>query len=417
MTKTLEGIRSIEGFKLEGKRVFIRVDFNVPMQDGKITDETRIQAALPTIRYAIEKGAKIILASHFGRPKKPEDRETMSLEPIAERVMEILGKEIILVEDPRGEAPKALLAGLKPSQIVMLENLRFDEGEEGNDSEMANAIAEYTDIYINDAFGASHRAHMSIVALPNVIENKGLGFLMKKEIEMLDRVRFNPQHPYLAIMGGAKVSDKITVIEMLIDKVDAFIIGGAMSYTFLAAQGKPIGNSRVEKDKVKFASELLGRMEARGKKIYLPEDHVIVPEFTAVDKRKITKDAAIPEGWMGVDIGPKTRETYAKVISGAKTIFWNGPMGVFETSELAEGTFAVAKALAESTATTIVGGGDSAAAAHESGYADKMSHISTGGGASLEYLEGSKLPGIEALRPPKRSEAHGLQALKTGEEE
>lgn len=416
MTKTLEGIKSIEDFKLDGKRVFIRVDFNVPMQDGKITDETRIQAALPTIRYAIEKGAKIVLASHFGRPKKPEDRQTMSLEPVAERVMEILDKEIILVEDPRSEAPKALLAGLKPSQIVMLENLRFDEGEEGNDPEMANAIAEYTDIYINDAFGASHRAHMSIVALPNAVENKGLGFLMKKEIEMLDRVRFNPQHPYLAIMGGAKVSDKITVIEMLIDKVDAFIIGGAMSYTFLAAQGKPIGNSRVEKDKVKFAGDLLGRMEARGKKIYLPEDHVIVPEFTAVDKRKTTKDAAIPEGWMGVDIGPKTRETYAKVISNAKTVFWNGPMGVFETPELAEGTFAVAKALAESSATTIVGGGDSAAAAHESGYAEKMSHISTGGGASLEYLEGSKLPGIEALRPPKRSEAQGLQAFKTGEE-
>lgn len=417
MTKTLDGIRSIEDFKLEGKRVFIRVDFNVPMQDGKITDETRIQAAIPTIRYALEKGAKVILASHFGRPKTEADRKTMSLEPIAERVMEILDREIILVEDPRSEAPKALLAGLKPKQIVMLENLRFDEGEESNDLEMANSIAEYTDIYINDAFGASHRAHMSIVALPGVIENKGLGFLMKKEIEMLDQVRFNPQHPYLAIMGGAKVSDKITVIEMLIDKVDSFIIGGAMAYTFLAAQGVPVGTSRVEKDKVKFAGDLLARMDARGKKIYLPVDHVIVPEFTAVDKRKITQDASIEPGWMGVDIGPKTRELYAQVIAGAKTIFWNGPMGVFETAELAEGTFAVAKAMADSSATTIVGGGDSAAAAHESGYADKMSHISTGGGASLEYLEGAKLPGVEALRPPKRSEAQGLQAFKIEEEQ
>ncbi|MGE0761757.1 MAG: phosphoglycerate kinase [Bdellovibrionales bacterium] len=405
MAKTLEGIRSIENFQLEDKRLFIRVDFNVPMQDGKITDDTRIQAAMPTIRYAIEKGAKIILASHWGRPKTAADRKTMSLEPVADYLSQLVDKEVILVEEPSSDAPKALLAGLKPSQIVMLENLRFDEGEEANDREFASHMADYVDIYINDAFGASHRAHASIVALPQLLTQRGVGFLMKKEIEMLDKVRFDHESPYLAIMGGAKVSDKIDMIEMLIDRVDSLMIGGAMAYTFLAAKGLPIGASRLEKDKVKFAGDLISRMDARGKKLLLPMDHLIVSSFDDVASRKTTKDAAIPEGWMAVDIGPQTIESFSQEVARCKTIFWNGPMGVFEKPEYASGSFSLAKALAENTkATTIVGGGDSAAAANESGYGDRLSHISTGGGASLEYLQGEKLPGIEALRAPKRSE-------------
>lgn len=406
MAKTLDGIKSIENFQLEDKRLFLRVDFNVPIKDGQITDDTRIQAAFPTLKYAIEKGAKIVLASHLGRPKKPEDRKRMSMEPVAHHLTELLHKEVILVDEPSSEAPKALLAGLKPSQIILLENLRFDEGEESNSREFAQCLADYTDVYINDAFGASHRAHASIAALPSLVAQRGIGFLMKKEIEMLDRVRFDHENPYVAIMGGAKVSDKIDIIEMLVDQVDSLIVGGAMAYTFLAAKKLSIGQSLIEKDKVKFAGELIQRMEARGKKLLLPVDHVVVPSFEKVTERRTTEGDAISEGWMGVDIGPKTLNLFAQEIARARTVFWNGPMGVFETKELSDGTFGVAKAMAENTAAmTIVGGGDSAAAANASGYANQMSHISTGGGASLEYLQGEKLPGIEALREPKRSEA------------
>lgn len=406
MAKTLDGIKSIENFQLEDKRLFLRVDFNVPIKDGQITDDTRIQAAFPTLKYAIEKGAKIVLASHLGRPKKPEDRKRMSMEPVAHHLTELLHKEVILVDEPSSEAPKALLAGLKPSQIILLENLRFDEGEESNSREFAQCLADYTDVYINDAFGASHRAHASIAALPSLVAQRGIGFLMKKEIEMLDRVRFDHENPYVAIMGGAKVSDKIDIIEMLVDQVDSLIVGGAMAYTFLAAKKLSIGQSLIEKDRVKFAGELIQRMEARGKKLLLPVDHVVVPSFEKVTERRTTEGDAISEGWMGVDIGPKTLNLFVQEIARARTVFWNGPMGVFETKELSDGTFGVAKAMAENTAAmTIVGGGDSAAAANASGYANQMSHISTGGGASLEYLQGEKLPGIEALREPKRSEA------------
>lgn len=405
MPKTLDGIKSIEQFELEDKRLFLRLDLNVPLNDdGSIADETRIRAALPTLQYAIDKGAKIVLASHLGRPKKPEDRAKNSLEPIADRLNELLDKEIMLVEEPASDAPKALLAGLKPSQIILLENLRFDPREEKNDREFAQRIASYTDIYINDAFGASHRAHASIVALPELIEKKGIGFLMKKEIEMLDKIRFDPDPPFLAILGGAKVSDKIEVIEHMLDSAQAILIGGAMAYTFLSAQGTSTGLSLVEKDKIKLARDILDRVQMRAKKFLLPVDHVIVKSLKEPATRKVTEGAAIPEGWMGVDIGPKTRALFAAEIGKAKTIFWNGPMGVFEVPELAEGTFAIAKAVADSNAISVVGGGDSAAAAEASGLADKFSHISTGGGASLEYLEGAKLPGLEAVRAPKRSE-------------
>lgn len=403
-SKTLEGIKSIEDFQLEDKRLFLRLDLNVPLADGKVSDDTRIRAAMPTIRYAIDKGAKIILASHLGRPKGPQDRDKYSLEPVASYLNDALQKEIILVEEPRGHATKALLAGLKPSQIIMLENLRFDPGEEKNDREFAQALASFTDIYINDAFGASHRAHASIVALPELVSKHGLGFLMRKEIEMLDSVRMHPESPFLSILGGAKVSDKIDVIEALLDKVDAMIIGGAMAYTFLTAQDTPVGKSLVEKDRVKFAKELMGRSQARGKKILLPIDHKITTDIKDTAALKTTDSAAIPEGWMGVDIGPRTLALFAQEIQRAKTIFWNGPMGVFETPAFAAGTFGVAKAISETSALSVVGGGDSAAAAEASGLADKFSHISTGGGASLEYLRGDRLPGIEALRPPKRSE-------------
>lgn len=403
MSKILDGIKSIDQFPIEDKRVFLRVDFNVPMQDGQITDDTRIQAALPTIKYALEQKAKLVIATHFGRPKGKVNPE-FSLEPLGAYLNELLDVDVILVEEPRGEAPKALLAGLKDNQVLMLENLRFDAGEEANEREYAQAIAEYIDIYINDAFGASHRAHMSIVGLPQVLEKKGIGFLMKKEVEMLDRVRNGYESPYVAILGGSKVSDKIDVLEMLIEKVDALIIGGAMAYTFLAARGVPLGASRVEAEKVKFAKDLLRRMDVRGKKILLPVDHVISTSLDATENAKEQKEVSIPADWMGLDIGPKTRELYAEEIRKAKTVFWNGPMGVFEKPAFAEGTFAVAKAVSECEGITIVGGGDSAAAAKESGYADKISHISTGGGASLEFIQGLKLPGLEAVRPAKRSE-------------
>ena len=320
------------------------------------------------------------------------------MEPIARRLGELLNAEVILIDEPNSDAPKGLLPSLKPNQVLLLENLRFDKGEEKNASELASQIASYTDVYINDAFGACHRAHASIDALPRLVAKKGIGFLVAKEIESLDALMQTPAKPYVAILGGAKVSDKIPVIEKMMEHVDTFVIGGAMSYTFLAAKGLPVGNSRVEKDRVPFAAEMIKRCEARGKKLLLPVDHVIVEKFES-DKSQTTSDAVIPDGFMGLDIGPKTLELYRKELSRAKTVFWNGPMGVFEREAFAKGTFGIAKILSElEGANTIVGGGDSAAAAEASGFAEKFSHISTGGGASLEYLQGDKLPGLEVLR-------------------
>lgn len=402
--KALEGIQSIEDFDLTGQRVFLRLDLNVPMKEGVISDDTRIRAALPTIRYALEHGAKLVVASHWGRPKTPEDRQSMSLEPIARHLSDLLGVEVILVEEPKSDAPKALLRSLKPQQMILLENLRFDEDEEKNGERLAKAIAQYTDIYINDAFGASHRAHSSIVALPAEISQKGVGFLMKREIEMLDKILYGHETPFIAVLGGAKVSDKIPVIENLIDRVDALIIGGAMAYTFLAAQGVPVGKSLVEKDRLKFTADLMGRMEARNKRLLLPIDHLTVKDLKVLGDRKVTSGVAIDEGWMGVDIGPRTIAIYKNELMRAKTVFWNGPMGIFEMPELSRGTFAIAEVLSENGGVNIVGGGDSAAAANQSGFAERMTHISTGGGASLEYLQGLRLPGVEALRAKRRSQ-------------
>lgn len=394
--KGMKGIKKITDFDLKDQVLFLRLDLNVPIENKKITDDTRIRESLPTIKYALEQGAKVVLASHLGRPKKAGDPE-YSLEPVAKYLTEHLKREVILLEEVRSEVIKQILLTLRRDQVILLENLRYDEGETKNDGELARYFASFSQIYINDAFGASHRAHASIQALPEVMQKKGIGFLIEKEINFLDQLMVNPARPYLAVMGGSKVSDKIDVIEKLIDVVDGFVIGGAMAYTFLKAMGHSTGNSLVEADKVKYAKELIERIEARSKTILLPVDHRVSTNLKDT-KFEVTTDANIREKMMGIDIGPKTERLYAEAISKAKTIFWNGPMGVFETKEFSSGTFAVAKAIGESSGTKVVGGGDSASAAHASGYASLMSHISTGGGASLEYLQGDRLPGLEVLR-------------------
>ena len=403
----LKGIKTISNFAendgLKGKTVFLRLDLNVPLKDGKITDLTRITASLPTIKFALEKGAKLVIASHLGRPKSAADKK-YSMAPVAEKLGELLDVEVVLMEEPSSEGVKHFLSGPMKKQIICLENLRFDEGETENKNELAQIWASYTDIYINDAFGASHRAHASIHAFPAVMEKKGIGFLIEKEVQMLEKLFSHPAKPYLAVLGGAKISDKIPVIEKMMDVVDGFIIGGAMAYTFLKAKGINVGKSLIEVDKLKYAKEMMERMEARGKTLLLPIDHVTSTGLTDLEHIKTTSTSTIGDNEMGLDIGPKTIQNYRSALLEAKTVFWNGPMGVFETKEFSQGTFAIAAALAESSAFKIVGGGDSAAAAESSGYAEKMNHISTGGGASLEYIQGERLPGIEILRPRKQSE-------------
>jgi phosphoglycerate kinase len=401
MQKGLAGIKTIRDFELNDQVLFLRLDLNVPLEDGKITDDTRIQASLPTIQYALEKGAKIVMASHLGRPKAAGDKK-YSLEPVAARLTELLKKEVILVEEPDSDGIKMLLMGLKKGhQLILLENVRYIPGETENDEVFAQHLASYSDIYINDAFGASHRAHATIDALPRLMKDKGIGFLIEKEIQMLDQLLVNPKRPYLAVLGGAKVSDKIDVIEKLMDLVDGFVIGGAMAYTFLKAQGIPVGKSLVEVDKLNYAREMFKRMEARNKSLLLPVDHVKALSIKDTTG-EVTSAAAIEEPYMGVDIGPKTIQLYRTALKEAKTVFWNGPMGVFENLAFSKGTFAVAETLAGLDSLRIVGGGDSAAAAEASGHAAQMSHISTGGGASLEYLQGDRLPGLEVLRTRNR---------------
>ncbi|MFN3455435.1 MAG: phosphoglycerate kinase [Pseudobdellovibrio sp.] len=403
MSLGLKGIKTIRDFEIGGKTVFLRLDLNVPMENGKITDETRIKATLPTIQYCLEKGAKLVIASHLGRPKSAADTK-YSMEPVAKRLGELLNVEVVLMSEPSSDGVKHILYGPMKNQIICLENLRFDEGETENKAELATQWASYTDIYINDAFGASHRAHASIYAFPEMMQKKGIGFLIEKEIKMLDGLFDKPKKPYIAVLGGAKVSDKIPVIEKLIDLVDGFVIGGAMAYTFLKAQNVPVGKSLVETDKLKYAKEMIERMEARGKTLLLPVDHVTTLSFGDTQNIKLTPEASIPDDRMALDIGPQTIKNFRACLEKAQTVFWNGPMGVFEVPEFSKGTFAVAEALAHNSGTKIVGGGDSAAAAEASGFAEQMTHISTGGGASLEYLQGEKLPGLEILRAKKQSE-------------
>lgn len=403
MSSGLKGIKTVRDFEISGKTVFLRLDLNVPLKDGKISDETRITASLPTINYCLEKGAKLIISSHLGRPKSAADKQ-FSLEPVAKRLSEILNKEVVLMEEPSSEGVKHILYGNMKNEIICLENLRFDDGETENKIELAQYWASYSDVYINDAFGACHRAHASIHALPEIMAKKGIGLLIEKEIKMLDSLMDSPKKPFIAVMGGAKISDKIPMIEKLIDVVDGFIVGGAMAYTFLKAQNISVGKSLVETDKIKYAKEMIQRMEARGKTLLLPVDHVVSTEFGNAANKQTTTDSSIKENMMGLDIGPKTIKNYTTLLENAATVFWNGPMGVFENPAFSEGTFAVAKTLAHSKGVKIVGGGDSAAAAEASGFADKMTHISTGGGASLEYMQGAKLPGLEILRPRKQSE-------------
>jgi phosphoglycerate kinase len=388
---------TVKDIDLKGKRVFCRVDFNVPLDEkGKITDDTRIVAALPTIRYIVAQGGRLILASHLGRPKgtrKPE----FSLAPVAKRLSELLDIKITMAPDCVGKEVETLVKQLEEGQVLLLENLRFHKGETDNDPGFSDQLAALADIYVNDAFGTAHRAHASTQGVPSRISPAVAGFLIEKELRYLGQAISNPARPLVAVLGGAKVSDKLPAIEHLLDKVDTLLIGGGMAYTFLKAEGINLGNSLVEKDFIQLASNLLQKAKDKGIRMLLPTDHVAAAEFKADAEHRVCGNDDFPEGWMGLDIGPETVETYSSVLCQAGTVVWNGPMGVFEFAAFAAGTFAVAKALAESNAVSIIGGGDSAAAAKKSGLADQMTHISTGGGASLEFLEGKKLPGIEIL--------------------
>ncbi len=388
--------KTIEDINVAGKRVLVRCDFNVPLDENKnITDENRILGALPTIKYLLDHQAKVILCSHLGRPKG-EFNEKYSLKPVAKRLSELLGQEVKIADDVIGDSAKALVASVGEGQAVMLENVRFHKEEEKNDPAFAKALADMADIYVNDAFGTAHRAHASTAGVAAYIPAV-CGYLIQKEIEVMGKALSDPARPFVAILGGAKVSDKIGVIENLLDKVDYLIIGGGMAYTFLKAKGYEIGKSICEEEKLDLATKLMEKAQQKGVELLLPVENVCAKEFNADAEAIICDSDNLPADTMGMDIGPKTVALYAEVISKAKTVIWNGPMGVFEFPKFAEGTKGVAKALAESDAITIIGGGDSAAAVEQLGFASKMTHISTGGGASLEYLEGKELPGIAAL--------------------
>lgn len=388
--------KTVRDIDVTGKRVFVRVDFNVPMQDGKITDDTRIRGALPTIQYLVDQGAKVILASHLGRPKGKVVEE-FRLTAAGERLSELLGKKVIKVDEAIGDTVKAEIEKMENGDVLLLENVRFYPGETKNDPEFAKALSELADIYVNDAFGTAHRAHASTEGIAHYLPGVA-GFLMERELEVLGGALENPKRPFTAIIGGAKVSDKIGVIDNLLDKVDNLIIGGGLAYTFVKAKGYEIGNSLLDEEKIDMAKEFMKKAEEKGVNFYMPVDAVVAKEFAADAESKVVPIEEIPAGWEGLDIGPKTRELYAKVIKESQLVIWNGPMGVFEFDKFAEGTKAVAEALAETEGFTIIGGGDSAAAVTKFNLADKMDHVSTGGGASLEFMEGKVLPGVAALQ-------------------
>ena len=424
--------RSVEDIDVAGKRVLVRCDFNVPLQDGVITSDKRIVGALPTIKYLLDKGAKVVLCSHMGKPhaiftegfgltkkekKKVEalpaeeqakvtaellakavvaDKKNFTLKPVADRLNELLGDKVTFAEDIIGPDAQAKVAALKEGEAVLIENVRFDARETKNGADFAKALSEYADIFVNDAFGSAHRAHASTAGVADYLPAV-CGYLIQKEIGVMGKALADPARPFVAILGGAKVSDKIGVISNLIDKVDTLIVGGGMAYTFYRAAGYSVGTSLCEEDKLDLANELVAKAKAKGVNFMLPVDNVVSVDFSENCEYKTVKSTEIPDDWMGMDIGPVTREKFAEAIKGAGTVVWNGPMGVFEMKTFAAGTEAVAAAVAESDAVSIIGGGDSAAAVENLGFADKMTHISTGGGASLEFLEGKELPGIACL--------------------
>lgn len=387
--------QTIQDVIVAGKKVFVRVDFNVPMKDGVITNDTRVRATLPTLNYLLEQGAALILGSHLGRPKGQRVAE-FSLAPVAARLSELLGREVKLAPDCIGEEVAKMAADLKAGEVLLLENLRFHKEEEKNDPEFAKALASLADVAVNDAFGVSHRAHASVEGITNFIPAVA-GYLMEKEIKFVGQAVANPTRPFVAIIGGAKVSDKIGVIDNLLTKVDTLIIGGGMANTFVAAQGYSVGKSLLEEDKIELAKTLIAKAKETGVNLLLPTDMVVADRFAADADHKNVAIDAIPADWMALDIGTETAKAYAAALADAKTVVWNGPMGVFEMDAFAHGTTAVAKAVAASDATSVVGGGDSISALQKTGLSDQITHISTGGGASLEFLEGKVLPGIAAL--------------------
>ncbi|HSK68655.1 MAG TPA: phosphoglycerate kinase [Candidatus Limnocylindria bacterium] len=389
--------KTVRDVDLRGKKALVRVDFNVPMDEAfNITDENRIQGALPTIRYLSDEGARVILCSHLGRPKG-EFNMKYSLAPVAKRLGELLGKPVKMAKDVIGEDAAKVVASLEDGDVALLENLRFHKEEEKNDEAFAKALASFADVYVNDAFGTAHRAHASTEGVAHYLPAVS-GFLIEKELQFLGKVLENADRPFVAILGGAKVSDKLGVINNLLEKVDTLIIGGGMAFTFAAAMGGNIGSSLLEKDRMDYARDMMEKAKQKGIRLLLPVDTVAADKFEEGANTRVVPTSEIPEGWLGLDIGPRAQEEFAQAILGAKTVVWNGPMGVFEMPSFAAGTKAVAQAMAQSRAVTIIGGGDSAAAVTQMGYADSITHISTGGGASLEFLEGLELPGVAALQ-------------------
>ncbi|APC49087.1 phosphoglycerate kinase [Virgibacillus halodenitrificans] len=387
--------KTLEEFNVKGKKVFCRVDFNVPMKNGEVTDDTRIKAALPTINYLSEQGAIVILASHLGRPKG-EVVEGLRLDPVAKRLSDLIGKEIVKTDAVYGKEVNEAISQVSDGDIVLIENVRFEPGEEKNDPSLSQAFADMADVYVNDAFGAAHRAHASTTGVAEKLPSAA-GYLMQKEIEVLGKALENPARPFTAIIGGAKVKDKINVINNLLDKVDNLIIGGGLAYTFIKAKGFEIGKSLLEEDKIDLAKDFIAKASDKGVNLVLPEDAIVADDFSESANTQTVDIDKIPSDWEALDIGPKTRELYRKIIAESKLVIWNGPMGVFEMEAFAGGTREVAEALAKTEGYTVIGGGDSAAAVEQFGFAQAMDHVSTGGGASLEFMEGRALPGVEAL--------------------